>query len=828
VFAATLKESQRRKYSVRGDLALQTALLVVAAVVVWVTAAPDARERDAVLVYRHVLAPTAILVAAAAALGTVFAARLFSSRRGRQGIPPRLQLVELFVPRELKPQVTLPMFLVAGFEAITSTPGRLLLPSSLAALFVPRGWVVIAFAALIVVNAILLASANLDSRFSASWNLLHRLFFGGWAAVVSAAVIVLGVCRVFDVQYVSTIFDGARSYTIAGYLTVAYALAWWHDYWTSTVGAIRFLDLLSGSRGAEATRIAYGYQGGPGQTNVPFDDRWIQTHGAGRLLVVRHPQAREPRFHTYDPIKMADALAGDLRAADPVRADVEWVKWRLNVHFLIAAALVVIALGVPAYLLHQLPQQAQIPEPLPPPWAPPLWPVAASTVLFPFDACTGSRPVIVVTASGGGTRAALYTASILERLKNAGQLQNVGLLSGVSGGGAALAYFAIHRTRLLSADPKAWEDYFDAMKEAYIEDVIDGSGEWRMAEGDRLGTLLAESFERHWGGQQARMGTLRDVGLLLNSAVAGRFVREDGDDVMTPLAELERRSGRSGLSDATGGRVVYTNLDVPDNFDNPPLIVPEPPRSRDARLPVFIVNGYHVLVSAAAAANANFPPVFSNAAIDQHHDSRLWVTDGGAIDNRGTEAALMTIRYALRHGAEACGRLPALHIVEIEASAFSDGYRQDRGLGSMLGGGTAFASQLDAELLAQIKERYGAPVQFHFVPMPSLLRRSGSFGTHWMLQQRITICNEVDCGSQRPWYQRLFRYVSGADRMEVTGEEVIQALRMMDQPPPASPASKIEELRKRIAEEKDQLHAENWRRLAACLRAPGGACTPDR
>jgi len=126
----------------------------------------------------------------------------------------------------------------------------------------------------------------------------------------------------------------------------------------------------------------------------------------------------------------------------------------------------------------------------------------------------------------------------------------------------------------------------------------------------------------------------------------------------------------------------------------------------------------------------------------------------------------------------------------------------------MLGGGAAFASQLDAELLAELKVRYGGLVQFHFLPMPPLLRRSGSFGTHWMLQQNITVCADVEC----------------RDELTVTGSDVIDALRMMDQPPPASARSKVDELRKRIAEETDQTHSENWRRLSSCLQAPRGAC----
>jgi hypothetical protein len=126
----------------------------------------------------------------------------------------------------------------------------------------------------------------------------------------------------------------------------------------------------------------------------------------------------------------------------------------------------------------------------------------------------------------------------------------------------------------------------------------------------------------------------------------------------------------------------------------------------------------------------------------------------------------------------------------------------------MLGGGAAFASQLDAELLSDLKARYDAPLYFHYLPMPPLLRRSGSFGTHWMLQQNITVCADVEC----------------RDELTVTGSDVIEALRQMHQPPPESARSKVDELRKRIAEETEQTHRDSWRQLARCLQAPGGAC----
>jgi hypothetical protein len=626
-------------------------------------------------------------------------------------------------------------------------------------------------------------------------------------------VIVLGLCRLADVQYVSTVFDGARNYTIGGYLLVAYVLAWWHQYWMSAAAAIRFLDLVGGRGGADDARIEYPIDPSAVRTSVPAAGRVIQAHGAGRLLVLR---AGGPitYFHSYSPTELADALGDGLPPRDPCRGDIDWVKWRLDSHFLLASAIVVLLFGVSGWALHQLPQEPHIPASSGPRVVPPL---ALSSVLFPADVCAEGRPIIALAASGGGTRAALYTASILERLHRERQLGSVRLVSGVSGGGAALAYFASHRPRLLGSDPAAWDEYFAAMKEPYIEDVLDGSGEWRIVSGSRLGRLLAESFERHWGNGRRTLAEVTDVGIVLNASIAGRFVREASDSQTDPIGLIERRSGRAGLSDVTGGRVIFTNLAVPDHLANPVLIEDEPERPRnDTRLPIFVVNGEHVSLFAAAAANANFPPVFSNVAIDRDRNLRLWVTDGGAVDNRGTETLLMTIRYALTEAPAECQTLPALHIAELEASAFSDGYRQDRGIGSRMAAGTAFASQLNAELLADIKRLYTARgqdaarlVRFHYLPMPALLRRSGSFGTHWMLQPRITVCRDPGCERA----------------MTLSGDDVVALLRRLDQSPPAlEPASVVDEAHEFVYDDDQKKLKQAWDRFITCLRSPKGIC----
>jgi len=60
------------------------------------------------------------------------------------------------------------------------------------------------------------------------------------------------------------------------------------------------------------------------------------------------------------------------------------------------------------------------------------------------------------------------------------------------------------------------------------------------------------------------------------------------------------------------------------------------------------------------------------------------------------------------------------------------------------GGGAHFADQVNNEVASRLKEIYTVAYQpkdlhFYFVPMPNMLRKSGSFGTHWMLQDYIKV-----------------------------------------------------------------------------------------
>ena len=205
------------------------------------------------------------------------------------------------------------------------------------------------------------------------------------------------------------------------------------------------------------------------------------------------------------------------------------------------------------------------------------------------------------------------------------------------------------------------------------------------------------------------------------------------------LAEASQRCLSLTKSDVAGGRLMMTNLSLERAFK-----VHDLPFVED-HLPI-LVDDKTTRVERAAALSANFPPVFSNGAIDIDNEQRYWVTDGGAADNRGLEPVLYAARDAVQHRPNGATRLPTLKVVIIDASGTSTGFEQNRGLGSALGAGAHFADQLNNEVASRLIDIYEAANQnedlhFYYVPMPNMLRTSGSFGTHWMLQKLIKVDN---------------------------------------------------------------------------------------
>ena len=330
-----------------------------------------------------------------------------------------------------------------------------------------------------------------------------------------------------------------------------------------------------------------------------------------------------------------------------------------------------------------------------------------------------SRPhVILIAASGGGTRAALYTSSLLNGLRRINQLQNVQLVSGVSGGGAALAYFASHRQRLLADKPdldvldpdanKAWPRYHETMAFAYITDVLRGSCEPRIVLRTTIGKLLAESFDRQFwtdpGEPVAKsMGEL-PIGLILNTTLAGSAPPDFAYPKNSSFTLFNPRFA-SGLH--AGSRLILTNLKDADAFP--------PAQSKDPiceYLKYQVVQDPRIQVVDAAALNANFPPIFPNEPVDivDGHQllGRYWVTDGGAQENRGEISLLFAVRRAIEE-LKTEGRhlvLPHIHVVIAEASGGSVQYSNDQGLSAATGASAELANRFAYELETQIGKLY--------------------------------------------------------------------------------------------------------------------------
>ena len=208
---------------------------------------------------------------------------------------------------------------------------------------------------------------------------------------------------------------------------------------------------------------------------------------------------------------------------------------------------------------------------------------------------------------------------------------------GCQAGGAALAYFASRRPQLLGAGNEHWDAYLHTMTAAYIADVMSGICEWRVVNGTRLGVLLDESFRDHWNiiddsadPPRIYLEDVRDVGLLWNTSIAGHFflTRRIGENA-TDSIDLLERIHRDEWTHTVTGRLVLTNLAFSKPLD---FLLPNVAGSDSQYV---IVDDPKVRLTTAAALNANFPPVFSNAGVDLPEGHRYWVTDGGALDNSG-------------------------------------------------------------------------------------------------------------------------------------------------------------------------------------------------
>ncbi|HTE42140.1 MAG TPA: patatin-like phospholipase family protein, partial [Steroidobacteraceae bacterium] len=501
--------------------------------------------------------------------------------------------------------------------------------------------------------------------------------------------------------------------------------------------------------------------------------RYIALHGAGRLAVVAtHKSGR--LFHTYRGGELFSVLASNADVIEQrcpqfknlnarITEAAHDIERRIRLYFNLLNLCVLILLGSLLWYAKDSDSYGQ------------MMPVVTAQ-LTPKDTSSSfdlaqalqkqserQRPAYIVAASGGGTRAAVYTASALRGMAQAGLSEDIVLMSGVSGGGVALAYYAMHKPKLgmgASFDAAAWARYRDGMAEPFIQDVLEGSMEWRIAGNTPLSALLVESFHRRLTtGDRTTFAEIGDVGLILNTSITGHPASDSilvGNAMDANTQHIDEHDCLP-FARMTGQRLSFSNISDTHRF-------PQPAHSRlpDIGFAFVVVNDPAVELVQAAALNANFPPVFPNARVDLLTDQTgcggrrtYHVTDGGATENLGLISALYALQSTLdtliaqkAQDPSKAIALPELHIVALEASAIGVDYSQDRGIGTATGGSKerlagGLTEQLIAgiELQATMLNGRATPLHLHYVALPTAFRSRGGVGTHWMLPNYVTITN---------------------------------------------------------------------------------------
>jgi len=745
----------------------QAAILGATALIYWFVLATPAAVEASGAPYRHLFALVAPVVALILWLVPALARRAIGAPLAGLGAYFRGELRERELFKTL-PKAPLPSAACVAHALLYGISYRglqLALIPSLVVLVAPADWLGWLTVLGLLVAVALSTWGNLAPRWRQMALFVERWFLRGAALFVSLFVVAVALCRIFGVSYVTTLLDGAPFGVIFSGTVMCYVLAWLVEYWINRAAAAELLGVL-GNPGPQAA-MPYPYAHRPGVA-VEQDGRYLMGHSLGRFLVLgRVAGQRSPAFETYGMAELFEELAGqDNRdAAIAVNRQVHLYFYAVNALLVLTVAAFMSAYWYanhvalpPAVVTARASADAGLTD------------LADRLLAERGD----ERPALVVVASGGGTRAAVFATYVLDGLHRLGVDSDVALLSGVSGGGVALAYFALHYPQLSAPGPAAipeWKRFKGAIEANYIDDVLKGGLEWRVLGPAPLTVLLTETFERRLFAGATREPTFELPGtpaLILNTTVTGHPDEESALLMMSlnrPLPPDDCGETARPYKLMNGGRLVFTNIAQVSAFPKREAPI------ADVRLPYVIVRDPGVRLAAAAALNANFPPVFPNARVEVKNqdpntecpDRSYFVTDGGAEENLGLVSALFAVQSALANIAERCPaaardpwcrrRLRPIHFVIAEASATGYDYEHDRGMSAglegakdrMTGGLTNMLIKDTQDLyetassrVAGAKAAQARSLRFHFLAMPLVFRSRGGVGTHWTHAESFT------------------------------------------------------------------------------------------
>jgi hypothetical protein len=801
---------------------LSTLLLGVGVLVLWAFFTPHApliySEAQGGF-YPHVYMIFVAGLMAVALLARWLARKLLSRVEGAPLFRAGMVSLDLLAFRRDLPDVAGIRLLSAFVNGITSHLMHFLLLPAFVIFIAPANWVWLLLWPFLFVSGVLLVYGSLSSRWAQMLVHVQRWFLVGSPLVLSIVVILLAALRLAGVQYVSTVLDATPMGVLFVIVVMIYVAFWLFEYWINRWAG----EQLLGALGDDVTLRA-GFVQCPfaplaepesGVITGAVPGRYIALHGLGRFVAQgwfarRSPGPQEAvkddAFATFGFVELFEVLGtakeGGLELAKEVRRRVHLYFTFINMALFAAA--------IALFLWHKN-------------WTRPLavHPMVDAVTIKPEEVsdavlrakavregdglarrlltqASESRPSLVVAASGGGTRAAVYTAVALEGMAQIDRARDVVLLSGVSGGGVSAAVFASRFGALRASDPRKepqdhsgpWAQYVDTVSQPYIQDVLEGVGELRIAGSWSLGSLLQESLERR--AFAARMtgidtfGKLGDPALILNSAISGHPY-EDSEvlkgRVAAPAAGADCAEQARPYANLAGGRLIFTNLGNLTGFPERSAEVP------DLWLPYRIVTDGSVKLSAASALTANFPPVFSNARVRLKSTESgvcaqsYFVTDGGATENLGLVSALYALRGTLLQ-MESGAALGDIHVLALEASAIDYDYHDDRGVGAATGGSKErINSGLTQALLREVGAMvaaHGAKLRVHYLPLPVAFRSRGGFGTHWMFARSINVVNPLL--AEAPGTIAALLPEGGKDKVSLSRDEVMVTLRALFDP----------------------------------------------
>jgi hypothetical protein len=764
--------------SVKASMLTQALILAAVTIVQWTWLSSDDSTEASHLPYRHVFGVVAPLLCLVIAAAPWIAELFFRSCVQPVGNPTATRLrtalanTEFFVNRD-EPTLSGMRIINAVVYGVANNPVQFLLLPALVALVAPADWLRLDVGIAAVVSFMLLAWGNIYDRWHQLNAFIERLFLSGTPLVVSLFVILVAALRLFRVDYVATILDAAPFGATFGAVLMMYILFWLMEYWLNRAVARPLLDVLGPtvSQAYVPYPLANNFARDLDDIRVNTVGQFLATHGTGRFAAVGAIHGSDPTAPAFQTYSFADLFTKLGRQPDAGAAAND-VAQRTNAYFLLFNALIIAVIAGFGWFFYD--EKYRNPSAARPvveaETSPPSGPLVDLAALLQRQA-QNKRPAIVVVASGGGTRAALYTASVLRGLHRLGADKDIVLASGVSGGGAALAYFAANQVALTAAKQNSartncfaksgatpsqlpeWDCFSEKVTNAFIQDVLNGATEWRIFRSTSLGQLLGESFRRQLFGGDPTFASVSMPALILNSAIVGHPSEDSdvlketidaADDADSTCDERERP-----YSLMNGGRLIFTNLKDADQAF-PARNSPVP----DVRLPYQIVSDPTVALAPAAAMNANFPPVFPNARVRVKDRSgtrcdhrSFYVTDGGAEENLGLISALYALRHAIK-AYPAAEPLPRILVIVAEASAVTYDYTQDHGISAAVSGSRErLTGGLTNELLRELDhpEQLGRKPtdvtrpHLHYLALPLAFRARGGFGTHWMYAEKFVL-----------------------------------------------------------------------------------------